>query len=188
MNVFKTELTFKDLDGNEVTDTFYFHLSPAELAELEMTTTGGFSDHLQNIVKSKNTSKIFLEFKEMLSKAIGRRSENGRQFVKNQEIQDEFFQSDAYTVLLLDWLAHPEKAVEAIQAILPANLDELVEKMTAEQNDSQPTQPAKDANSSLPAWYTEGRVPTEEELKGASPDLMMEAFRRKSGSENKTPE
>lgn len=180
--MFTQEVTFNDLDGNPVTDTFYFHLSPAELAELELTTTGGFSDHLERIIKSENTSKIFLEFKEMLSKAIGKRSEDGRRFVKNQDIRDEFFQSDAYTVLLLDWLANPEKAVEAVNAILPANLDQLVDKMTT--NGTKPVTdvgqlPPNADNPDLPAWYKEGRIPTEDELKGASPALIAEAFRRK---------
>ena len=32
--MFKHEMTYEDLDGNEVTDTFYFHLTKLELATL----------------------------------------------------------------------------------------------------------------------------------------------------------
>lgn len=173
--MFKKTITFKDLDGNSITEDFYFHMSPAELMEAESTFEGGFSDHLRAIIKTQDGGKVFVAMKDILSKAIGRRSDDGRRFIKNQEIIDDFFQSDAYTELILEWLKNPQDAVDAFNAMLPDNLDQIAEEM---ERNGKTLEAGRKEN--LPAWYTEGRVPTEAELMSAPRELVAEAFKRKN--------
>jgi len=176
----KRTITFKDLDGEPVTEDFYFALSTVELAEMGFGDDG-LANRIQKIIATENTAEIFQMFKLILTKAIGKRSDDNRRFVKNQDIIDEFFQSNAYEELFLEWIADGSKAAAFINGIMPSNLDETVKKIGDAQakNGQVETQ-----QQELPAWYTEGRVPTEAEIVGAPPALLAEAFKRKNASGN----
>ena len=45
----KKEITYKDYNGTERTESFYFNLSQAELMEMEMSTSGGYAEMVQAI-------------------------------------------------------------------------------------------------------------------------------------------
>lgn len=171
----KKTITFKDLDGNDVTEDFYFNLSKAEIAELELSVKDGLTDYLEKIVAAENGAEIIRLFKEVIMMSVGKRSEDGRRFIKNQEIQDEFSQSDAYSVLFMELLTDAAKGAQFFADIVPADLREMVE---AGKKVTDVPMPDPD----VPAWFTEGRVPTEQELVGASAELLQEAFRRKSAA------
>lgn len=170
----KKTITFKDLDGNDVTEDFYFNLSLVELAEMEITQEG-VSEKLKKIVQSENTALIFTEFKKILQQAVGRRSDDGKRFIKDDEARGAFFESNAYEELFLEWIADGDAAAEFIAAVMPSDLEVKAEELAAKHksitNVNLPEQPA---------WITEGRVPSEAELVGATPDQLREAFRRKS--------
>lgn len=118
----KKTITFEDLDGNPVTEDFYFNLSKPELAELELSMTGGFSEYLQTLIKSENGGEIIKTFKEILRVSIGRRSEDNKRFVKTPQIADEFFESDAYSVLFMQLISDADMATSFIEGVLPKNL------------------------------------------------------------------
>lgn len=170
----KKTITFKDLDGADVTEDFYFNLSMVELAELEIGESG-IGERLQKIIETEDTGLIFAEFKNILGKAIGKRSEDGRRFIKNQDVVDGFFQSNAYETLFFEWITDPDAAAEFINGLMPSDLTEKVAAIAAQQKTGGDTIKAKGST-----WITEGRVPTEAELVGATPDELREAFRRKS--------
>jgi hypothetical protein len=171
----KKTMTFKDLDGNDVTEDFYFNLNKAELAEMELSQKGGLAKHLEELIASDDGGTIIATFKKILVSSIGKRSEDGRRFIKNQQIIDEFMQTNAYPDFFMELATNAESAAEFIRGIVPA---EAAEAMA----NGQPITDLKlpEGQQEMPAWYTEGRVPTEAELVGASPQLLMEAFRRKS--------
>lgn len=170
----KKTITFKDLDGNDVTEDFYFNLSLVELAEMEITREG-ISDKLLKIVASNNTAQIFNEFKNILHQAVGRRSEDNKRFIKDDEARSAFFESNAYEELFMEWIADGNAAAEFIAAVMPSDLEAKAAELTAKQKT------VTDVNlPEQPAWITEGRVPSEAELVGATPDQLREAFRRKS--------
>ena len=118
----KKTVTYVDYNGVERTEDFYFKLSKAEVTEMELSVEGGFSKMLEEIVKSNDNARILEIFKEMVLKAYGEKSADGRRFVKSKELAEAFSQTEAYSEIFME-LAMDEKAAAAfVNGIMPANL------------------------------------------------------------------
>lgn len=118
----KKTVTYVDYNGVERTEDFYFNLSKAEVTEMELSVEGGFSKMLEEIVKSNDNVRIIELFKEMVLKAYGEKSADGRRFIKSKELSEAFSQTEAYSEIFME-LAMDEKAAAAfVNGIMPANL------------------------------------------------------------------
>jgi hypothetical protein len=122
--VLKKTITYKDLDGNDVTEDFYFNLSTAEIAEMELSKAGGLAAYLKNIIDGAQQDEIIRTFKMIISATVGRRSEDGKRFIKSQEISDEFMQTEAYSVLFMELLTNAEAAAQFITAVVPKDISD----------------------------------------------------------------
>ena len=119
----KKTVTFVDYNGVERTEDFYFNLSKAEVTEMELSVEGGFSKMLEEIVKSKDNVRIMELFKQMVLKAYGEKSADGKRFVKSKELSEAFSQTEAYSEIFME-LALDEKAAAAfVNGIMPQNLN-----------------------------------------------------------------
>jgi hypothetical protein len=118
----KKTITYTDFDGNERTEDFYFNLTQAEVVEIEHSVNGGLSLTLQKITKNQDATKIVKLFKDIILKAYGEKSDDGRRFMKSKEITDNFIQTEAYSELYMELATDDEKAAEFINGILPAKL------------------------------------------------------------------
>lgn len=127
----KKEISFRDLDDNLVTDTFYFNLSKAELAEMELTRRGGFVAFLERIKDTEDQGEIIKTFKEIILATYGVRDEDGRRFIKSQELTDAFMQTDAYSELFMELATNAEASAEFIRKVVPASLAEEAAKLDA---------------------------------------------------------
>ena len=118
----KKTVTYVDYNGVERTEDFYFNLSKAEVTEMELSVEGGFSKMLEEVVKSNDNARIIELFKEMVLKAYGEKSADGRRFIKSKELSEAFSQTEAYSEIFME-LALDEKAAAAfVNGIMPANL------------------------------------------------------------------
>lgn len=127
----KKTITYKDFNDEEVVEDFFFHLSKAELVELEMGTDGGLSESLKRIIVTKDGKEIIKEFKNIILGSYGKRSTDGRRFTKTQELRDEFESSEAYSVLFMELVTDTDAAVVFINGIVPAGLAEEAAKIAA---------------------------------------------------------
>ena len=118
----KKTIEFQDLDGNKVTEDFYFSLSKAELAEMELGKTGGFRSYLMQIIQDNDGASIIKAFKEIIFQSVGRRSEDGRRFIKSEDISNEFMQTDAYSVLFMELVTDAQAGAVFVNAVMPADL------------------------------------------------------------------
>ena len=119
----KKTVTYVDYNGMERTEDFYFNLSKAEVAEMELSVEGGFSKMLEEIVASKDNVKIVNLFKQMVLKAYGEKSVDGRRFVKSEEISKAFSETEAYSEIFMELALNSDKAAAFVNGIMPANLD-----------------------------------------------------------------
>ena len=126
----KKTITYEDFNGDTVSEDFFFHLSKAELVELELSHTGGFTAAMERIVAAEDGKSIIAEFRHLILSAYGKRSDDGRRFIKNQEIRDEFESSEAYSVLFMEILTDTNSAIEFITGVVPKNLAEEAAKIT----------------------------------------------------------
>lgn len=122
----KKKITYTDYNGVERTENFYFNLSQAEVMEMEMSTTGGFSDMVQRIVETQDVPSIIKIFKELILKAYGEKSPDGKRFVKSKELSTAFSQTEAYSKLFMELGTNAEKAAEFVNGIIPAGTAESV--------------------------------------------------------------
>ncbi len=119
----KKTVTYTDYNGVERTEDFYFNLSKAEVAEMELSVDGGLSQMLENIVKSKDNKQIISIFKNIVLKSYGEKSMDGKRFIKSDEIREAFAQTEAYSEIFIELALNEQAAAEFVNGILPANLD-----------------------------------------------------------------
>lgn len=127
----KKTITYTDFNDEEVSEDFFFHLSKAELVELEMSHEGGMSEALQRIVDAEDGKSIVAEFKSIILGAYGKKSTDGRRFVKNQQIREEFESSEAYSTLFMELVTNADAAAEFMNGIIPQGMAEEAAKVTA---------------------------------------------------------
>ena len=123
----KKTITYTDYNGTERTEDFYFNLTKAELAEMELGTTGGLSEMIQNIVKAQDVPSIIKIFKDLLLKAYGEKSPDGKRFIKVDEkgnpLSIGFSQTEAYSNLFMELATDADAAVKFVRGIIPGDID-----------------------------------------------------------------
>ena len=124
----KKTITYTDYNGVERTDDCYFNLTEAELYEWELSAAGGFFEMLQRIINEKDVPTIAKTFKDLIFKAYGVKSPDGKRFIKSPELSTEFSQTEAYNQLYVELLTSDVAAAEFVNGLMPPKL---VEKMKA---------------------------------------------------------
>lgn len=125
---------YVDFDGVEREEDFYFNFTKAELLQMELSVKGGFHAYIEQIVKAKDETELIRLFKELLEKSYGVKSPDGRKFIKNAEVLEDFKQTEAYSDLFLELATDADKASKFVNGIFPAALQAEVEKERKRQN------------------------------------------------------
>lgn len=118
----KLTRTYTDYNGVQRTEDFYFNLSKAEVAEMEMGTAGGLAEMIQKVVDAKDAQAIIKVFKDILLKAYGEKSPDGKYFNKSTEISQAFASTEAYSDLFMELATDADFAVKFVNGIIPADL------------------------------------------------------------------
>lgn len=118
----KKTITYTDYNGSERTEDFYFNLSKAEIMEMEMSTTGGLAEMIQKIVAAQDAPAIIKIFKDLVLKAYGEKSADGKRFVKSDEISTAFAQTEAYSQLFMELATDADAAAKFVNGIVPADM------------------------------------------------------------------
>lgn len=124
----KREIKYEDFDGNEVVGTFYFNLSKTEIIELEVKYEQGLAGFLQRIIDTKDKQKLWAQFKELVLLSYGEKSEDGKRFVKNDELREGFSQTGAYDALFVEFMTDENAAPDFFKGILPKDIQKELEK------------------------------------------------------------
>ena len=117
----KKTITYTDYDGTERTEDFYFNLSRAEITEMELSMEGGMRAYIQKIIAAKSQLALVTLFKEIVMKAYGKKSADGRLFMKNDAIRAEFEAHPAYSMIYMDLVTDEAKASAFVNGIIPAD-------------------------------------------------------------------
>ena len=115
----KKTITYTDYNDVERTEDFYFNLTKAELMEMEMGAVGGLSGMIEKIVSAKDAPAIIKVFKELVLKAYGEKSADGKRFIKSKEISDAFSQTEAYSQLFMELATDADAASKFVNGIAP---------------------------------------------------------------------
>lgn len=120
--MFKETKTYEDFNGVTRTEDFYFNMSKAELAEMELSVSGGMENLLKKIVDSQDNKKIVETFKEILLKAYGEKSDDGRRFIKSPELSKAFSETPVYSDMFIELATNEEYAAKFIEGIIPRDM------------------------------------------------------------------
>lgn len=115
----KKTITFTDYNGNTRTEDFYFNLNEAEVTEMNLSVAGGLTQMIQRIVAAQDGKSIIGTFKEIILKAYGEKSPDGRRFIKSQELSDAFAQTEAYSKLFMELATDADAAAVFVNGIIP---------------------------------------------------------------------
>lgn len=124
----KKTIKYKNYNGVEVEEDFYFNLTETELTEWEFEMDGGLSAALDRVMRAQDIKQLMGFWKDVVVRAYGVKSPDGKRFIKSQEVRDEFLQSEAYNELFME-LVEADKAVEFVNGLLPKNLDAFSQKL-----------------------------------------------------------
>ena len=123
------QITYTDYNGGKRTETFHFHLTKAELMEMEIGTTGGMGEMMQRIVEAQDGPAIIKIFKDVILKAYGIKSADGKQFMKKDpvtgvDLSIGFSQTEAYSELFMELSTNAEAGAAFVNGIMPADIAE----------------------------------------------------------------
>lgn len=117
----KKTITYTNYNGIELTEDFYFNLSKAEVMEMEMSTSGGLAEMITRIVAAQDAPAIIKIFKELILKAYGEKSPDGKRFIKSNELSEAFSQTEAYSELFMELASNADAASAFVNGIIPVD-------------------------------------------------------------------
>lgn len=125
----KKTITYTDYNDVERTEDFYFNLSKAEIMEMEMGTTGGLAEMINKIVQTQDAPAIIKVFKDLILKAYGERSADGKRFEKkNGTLAESFAETEAYSQLFMELATDADAAARFVNGIIPRDMQQDVQK------------------------------------------------------------
>ncbi len=135
----KRDITYRDLDDQEVTETFYFNLTKTELLDMEVGHgEGGLDEWYRRIVKTQDRKALVEEFKRIILQAYGQRDPEGKRFIKKnpvtgQNLSDDFAQTMAFDQLFFEMATDEQVAADFLLGLLPPEVRAEAERLSAEQ-------------------------------------------------------
>ena len=121
-------ITYTDYNGTERTETFSFNLTKAEIAEMELGVAGGLSSMFDKIIKANDTPSLIKVFKDIVLKAYGVKSPDGRRFIKSEELSSEFSQTEAYSIIFMELATDADAASKFVNGIIPSDMSKAADK------------------------------------------------------------
>lgn len=114
----KETITYNDLNGVQRTEDFYFDLSKPEIVKMQASAKGGYDVQLRSIAADLNGAKIMEFFENFITKSYGEKSEDGRRFMKSEEISRSFMETPAYEVLFEKLVTNDKYAADFVNTVM----------------------------------------------------------------------
>lgn len=136
--MFKKTINFKDLDGNDVVQDFYFGFNETELSVMEASQKGGLISFANKITNEKDGEKVMKMFEQLILGAYGEKSADNIHFIKEDPIDhhklaDDFKQTDAYNQLFMEIANKDGAAEEFFNGIIPASMKKEITELKAKE-------------------------------------------------------
>lgn len=116
----KETIKYTDLNGVERTEEFFFDLSKPEIVRMQASERGGYDVQLKSISASTNAALIMEFFENFIKSSYGVKSDDGRRFMKSEEISRSFMETPAYEVLFERLVTNADEAAEFVNKVMRA--------------------------------------------------------------------
>lgn len=127
----KETITYTDFNDVERTEVHYFNISKSEVADMEMSAAGGYSEMLKRLVQAEDRPALSKIFKEFILKAYGVKSADGKRFEKSEAISEAFSQTGAFDVLYIKLLSDTKFAIDFVNSVFPADIQKKLAESSA---------------------------------------------------------
>lgn len=117
------KIKYLDFNGNEREEEFLFNLTQAEVMEMELSETGGLAESIKKVIAAQDAPKIIKIFKELILKAYGEKSADGKMFVKSEELSRNFSYTNAYSKLFMELATDDQAAAAFVNGIVPSDTE-----------------------------------------------------------------
>ena len=108
--------------GNMREEVFYFNFTEEESLAVTIIGSETLEGAITRLLTESNYQKIYELIGDIVKKSVGRMSEDGRKFVKNQDILDDFTQTNAYSDFMMELMSGEEATgaiLEFLNGIIP---------------------------------------------------------------------
>lgn len=152
----KKDITYTNpFTDAEETETHYFHISKADLIEMEMEEHNlaykakdgqdytGMQAKLMRIIDAEDGKGIIASLKDIVRRSYGQKV--GERFLKSPDTTQEFMSSEAFSQLLYELCTDAQKAAEFTNGVIPANLAQeaqAIARQSADISDREETEQA----------------------------------------------
>lgn len=130
----KKTITYPDLNGVERTEDFYFNLSKPEIVKMQTSIRGGYDVQLKSIAANQNGALIMEFFEDLIRNSYGVKSDDGRRFMKSEEISKSFMETPAYEILFEELVTNDKVAADFVNAIMSVNSAKQANNLVSVQN------------------------------------------------------
>lgn len=118
----KETIKYIGFDDQEREEDFYFNLNKTELMEAELSVPGGLSVAFEKAMKAKNVAAIVFMFRDLLWRAYGEKTADGRGFHKSPPLTQAFVETPAYDKLFMELVTSEDKARVFLDNLMPKDL------------------------------------------------------------------
>lgn len=130
----KKTIAYTDYNGNQRKEDFWFNLTKAEVARMEMSTEGGMAEMINRIVAAQDVPSLISVFEEMIQKSYGVKTPDGRGFIKRKEDLENFMATEAYSELFMELVTDADAAAKFLNGIIPSYDDKKPAQIAASNN------------------------------------------------------
>ena len=88
-------------------------------------------EYLQKIIDSKNQKEIVKLFKDLVLKAYGEKSDDGKHFLKTDAIRENFAATPVYSEIFIELSTNADAAAEFVNGIMPADVTKARKELEA---------------------------------------------------------
>lgn len=118
----KETIKYIGFDDKEREEDFYFNLNKTELMEAELSVPGGLSTAFEKAMKAKNIAAVVFMFRDLLWRAYGEKTADGRGFHKSPQLTQAFVETPAYDKLFMELVTSEDKARVFLDNLMPKDL------------------------------------------------------------------
>ncbi len=124
---------FKDLNGADAEETFYFDLTEDEGTELQWSVEGGFAEYALRVMATEDPAKILPMVKQLILKSYGEKDDDGLHFnkkdpVTGRPLSERFAQHVAFSDLWMELATDADKAADFFNGVIPKEENMITKK------------------------------------------------------------
>lgn len=125
----KKTISYVDFNGTQRNDDYYFHLSVPEATRFAARFgEQGWEAGIKSIVDSGNLTEVLDLFEDIILTSYGQKSPDGRTFVKNKEMRDNFSNSEAYAQLFEELVMSADAMTQFAKGVGMSTAQQLASK------------------------------------------------------------